>query len=99
MIREGFSSIRCCSIVYSDGRQRSEDLCQTLESCLVPFTNEHDLQDYVFQQDHVRNHKKHIIFDGLKGQNVALIPWPALNPDPDPTENHWDVLSSCSYSH
>lgn len=93
-----FCAKGCMEIQFVPSRMKSSDYIQVLENALVPFLNEQDSNQWIFQQDNARIHvsRETKAWFALKG--IEVMNWPAYSPEINPIENLWGILSQWVYA-
>jgi hypothetical protein len=88
-------------IRFREGHQDSRAYITTLETTLLPFSDEVRAKigdrEPIFQQDGAGIHTARIVKAWLNERNISTIEWPAKSPDLSPIENVWDELAMFVY--
>ncbi|GBM48361.1 Transposable element Tc3 transposase [Araneus ventricosus] len=80
-------------LAFLDGRQNSPEYIETLENHLMTFAENIGGRNWYYQQDDAPIHTNNY----LNSKNVTVLVWPPMNPDLNPIENVWGIMSRKVY--
>ena len=96
MIWRAFSANGKSELVVIEGRQNAQKHVEVLYTSLLPFSEVHHGQDFIFQQDNASIDTVKVTKAWFEVKNTVL-DWPAKLPDLNPIENLWGIFSTKVY--
>ena len=78
-------------------RMNSEKYIDLLEDCLIPFIEDNQEENVVYQQDNAAIHTSKKSREWFRQKDLPLLKLPARSPDINPIENLWGILSRAVY--
>lgn len=86
MIWGAFQNNRKLRLAFINGRMGSEMYQEVLEAVLIPFLEDFDDENLVFQQNGAPAHRSLSTRNWLHNRNIDTMVWPANSPDINPTK-------------
>ena len=83
--------VKCTTTVTANGYQ------QILQQHLIPWLNQNNINNYLFQQDNAPPHSAKSTVQWAKNNNISILKWPPCSPDCNPIENLWSIVSQTVY--
>lgn len=99
MVWAAFSILGKTPICFLSTRMNSEKYGELLENVLLPYLDETEFVNPIFQQDNAPIHVSKYMKKWFVDHNVQILDWPAKSPDLNPIENLWAILSQSVYRH
>ncbi|GBM54662.1 Transposable element Tc3 transposase [Araneus ventricosus] len=97
MVWVAFSFNGQVGLAFSDGRQSSPKYIETLENHLIPFAENIGGRNWEYQHDNAPTHTSSATKKYLNSKNATVLEWLPMNPDLNPIENVWGIVSRNVY--
>ncbi|GBO38349.1 Transposable element Tc3 transposase [Araneus ventricosus] len=82
---------------FLNDRQNSPKYIETLENHFMPFAENIRGRNWEYQLDNAPIHTSNATKNYLNPKNVTVLEWPPMNPDLNPIENVWGIMSRKVY--
>jgi transposase len=92
MVWTGFGTVGKCNIAILTRKVNALKYQEALEHHFLPFRNNLNGKEVVFQQDNAPIHTANSTKQWLTDHHIVQLPWPAYSPDLNPMENVWGIL-------
>jgi len=98
MLWGAFSSYGKLQLAFVSNRMNLNDYQKVLDTCLIPFFEEHNNNQLMFMHDNAAIHSSMSTKNWFCTHNIPLFPHPARSPDLNPIENIWGIMPRCVYA-